>query len=186
MEHNCLNNTVSDDLILRYFACKTTDEENDILVKWFAGNVTEAQKQRFGYLLDFYETYLINAPLEMVQGKPRLSGKIVRRRTLLRRAALVLGNVAAAVAIFFGASHFAKQSAIDALADNLTTVAAAPGQRIDLTLGDGTSVRLNSGASISYPNVFADDSRKVPLRGEAYFDVEHDADRAICGQHFRI
>lgn len=176
--------TVSDELILRYFACKTSDEENVFLEKWFAVTATDAQKQRFGFLLDFYESYVLNAPLEMVQGRPRLSEKIARRRTLLRRTALVLGNVAAAVAIFLGTSRFAKQSAIDALADNLTTIAAAPGQRIDLTLGDGTSVRLNSGASISYPNVFADDSRRVTLSGEAYFDVEHDAERPFVVSTF--
>lgn len=49
------------------------------------------------------------------------------------------------------------------------------GQRINLTLQDGTSVWLNSGAEIEYPALFAGDTRQVRLKGTALFDVSHDA-----------
>jgi transmembrane sensor len=51
---------------------------------------------------------------------------------------------------------------------------AAFGTRFTLILSDGTSVCLNSGSSIKYPNKFIGNKRTVFLKGEAYFDVVSD------------
>jgi ferric-dicitrate binding protein FerR (iron transport regulator) len=49
---------------------------------------------------------------------------------------------------------------------------AAFGTRSALKLSDGTSVWLNSGSSIKYPDRFVGNKRVVELKGEAYFEVE--------------
>lgn len=49
---------------------------------------------------------------------------------------------------------------------------AAFGTRSAIKLSDGTSVWLNSGSSIRYPDRFTKNNRKVFLKGEAYFEVE--------------
>jgi ferric-dicitrate binding protein FerR (iron transport regulator) len=49
---------------------------------------------------------------------------------------------------------------------------AAFGTRSALKLSDGTSVWLNSGSSIKYPDRFVGNNRTVILKGEAYFEVE--------------
>ena len=41
----------------------------------------------------------------------------------------------------------------------------------EIVLPDGSTVVLNSESTISYPNTFADNERKVVLVGEAFFDV---------------
>lgn len=51
---------------------------------------------------------------------------------------------------------------------------AAFGTRSALKLSDGTSVWLNSGSSIKYPDRFVGNDRKVFLKGEAHFEVESD------------
>jgi ferric-dicitrate binding protein FerR (iron transport regulator) len=51
---------------------------------------------------------------------------------------------------------------------------AAFGTRSALKLSDGTSVWLNSGSSIKYPDRFIGNNRTVILKGEAYFEVESD------------
>jgi ferric-dicitrate binding protein FerR (iron transport regulator) len=51
---------------------------------------------------------------------------------------------------------------------------AAFGTRSALKLSDGTSVWLNSGSSIKYPDRFVGNNRTVFLNGEAYFEVESD------------
>ena len=49
---------------------------------------------------------------------------------------------------------------------------AAFGTRSALKLSDGTSVWLNSGSSIKYPDRFIGNNRTIYLKGEAYFEVE--------------
>ena len=46
-------------------------------------------------------------------------------------------------------------------------------ERIQLLLPDSTTVWLNAGSRIEYPEVFASGIREVRLNGEAYFDVTH-------------
>ncbi|MEN7551309.1 FecR domain-containing protein [Rapidithrix thailandica] len=45
------------------------------------------------------------------------------------------------------------------------------GQRLSITLADGSVVMLNAESSITYPAVFADTAREILLKGEAFFDV---------------
>ena len=54
---------------------------------------------------------------------------------------------------------------------------AAFGTRSALKLSDGTSVWLNSGSSIKYPDRFIGNKRTVYLKGEAYFEIESDLKR---------
>lgn len=51
------------------------------------------------------------------------------------------------------------------------------GTNYRIRLDDGTSVWLNAGTRIEYPNVFTGGERNVNLCGEAYFEVAHDPDR---------
>ena len=44
-------------------------------------------------------------------------------------------------------------------------------------LQDGSTVLLNEGSHLEYPDVFAAGTREVALSGEAYFDIRHDAAR---------
>ncbi|OJV20582.1 MAG: hypothetical protein BGO21_08430 [Dyadobacter sp. 50-39] len=55
------------------------------------------------------------------------------------------------------------------------TVSTPRGGQYQLTLSDGTTVWLNAATSIRFPAVFSDTIRSVELRGEAYFEVAHDA-----------
>ncbi len=58
--------------------------------------------------------------------------------------------------------------------DVVRKVTAPPGQRVRLTLSDGTHVLLNGNSVIRFPEKFGGKSRKVELKGEAYFMVVHD------------
>ncbi len=51
------------------------------------------------------------------------------------------------------------------------TVHAPAGVKTQVALPDGSMVWLNSGSSLSYPAFFDRESRKVELKGEAYFEV---------------
>lgn len=51
------------------------------------------------------------------------------------------------------------------------TFTAANKQKVNVQLSDGSSIKLNSGSSITVQDEFSDDKREVKLIGEAYFDV---------------
>lgn len=59
----------------------------------------------------------------------------------------------------------------------LREVSTANAQRVNMTLGDGTTVKLNAGSVMKFPNQFESDVREIFLKGEAYFDVTSNPDR---------
>lgn len=48
---------------------------------------------------------------------------------------------------------------------------------IDMKLADGSHVWLNAGSSVTYPVAFTGNERNVSVKGEAYFEVAHDASK---------
>lgn len=60
--------------------------------------------------------------------------------------------------------------------EKLQPAPATKGKRY-IRLQDGSTVLLNEGSSIDYPDEFAVDRREVNLIGEAYFDIRPDAKR---------
>lgn len=56
-------------------------------------------------------------------------------------------------------------------------LATAAGERLPLTLEDGTEIVLAPGSRLAVPVHFTGDTREVTLTGRAYFHVRHDATR---------
>lgn len=48
------------------------------------------------------------------------------------------------------------------------------GERVTITLSDGTIVYMNSNSRLVYPKIFKGSTREVELMGEAYFAAAHD------------
>ena len=85
-----------------------------------------------------------------------------------------ISAAAAAVALVVSASVYMTRHAVEnRLAETMTTISAPAGQRVNITLQDGTTVWLNSGTTIEYPARFGKE-RKVNVEGEALFDVARD------------
>lgn len=82
-----------------------------------------------------------------------------RRRTLWRWTAVAASLFAATLSALF---YLTWEQ----------TITAPPGDRLTLTLPDGSAVELNSGASLTFaPRTFGWFSRTTALEGEAYFEV---------------
>ncbi len=68
---------------------------------------------------------------------------------------------------------------------------------VNITLADGSRIWLNAGSSVTYPVAFAGNERKVSVKGEAYFEIAHDAAKPfyvskgdievkVLGTHFNV
>ncbi|MDR1500018.1 MAG: FecR domain-containing protein [Tannerellaceae bacterium] len=108
--------------------------------------------------------------------------KYIRRRksillffkNTLRHAALVVLTVAATWGVMSYAGLVAEKDVTDVAYEELTTPA---GQRVRLTLHDGTVVWLNARSTLRYPTTFAQGERNVELNGEAFFEVAHNEEQ---------
>ncbi|MEH3113861.1 FecR family protein [Pedobacter terrae] len=80
---------------------------------------------------------------------------------------------------------------------NSNTIVTPRGGQYCVKLPDGSKVWLNAESKITYPVVFSGNSRKIALKGEAYFEVTHNADKPfivdfegsnvkVLGTHFNI
>ncbi|WP_439184435.1 FecR family protein [Carboxylicivirga taeanensis] len=85
-------------------------------------------------------------------------------------------KVAAVAALVFVASYLAFMLPKHDGSDVATAKVIVPnGSQSTVILADGTSVQLNAGSELIYPSHFGGDARKVQLKGEAYFKVQHNA-----------
>jgi ferric-dicitrate binding protein FerR (iron transport regulator) len=79
----------------------------------------------------------------------------------------------------------------------INTLATPAGGKFSVVLSDGSKVWLNAASSIKFPAAFAKDSRRVEIKGEAYFEIEKDKQRPfyvvngsseikVLGTHFNV
>lgn len=64
----------------------------------------------------------------------------------------------------------------------INTIRTPRGGQYQILLADGTKVWLNASSSLEFPSRFSEDSRKVKLTGEAYFEVAHQASKPFFVQ----
>ena len=87
-------------------------------------------------------------------------------------------KVAASVAIIVGFTfYFTQTSTPPEPAIAIVTKSTELGQTKELTLSDGSIVKLNVGSAVSFPERFGQDSREIKLTGEAFFKVAKDANK---------
>ncbi len=101
------------------------------------------------------------------QTEKHFSKKTFWKRYYKYAAAILVLGVVSYFSYWGGESHVKN-----ALAEEVR-VEAPLGSQTRLHLPDGTSVVLNAGSYITYPQDFGVDSRVVKLQGEGYFEVTH-------------
>jgi transmembrane sensor len=105
------------------------------------------------------------APARRTSERRRPSQDQTRRRAWLGAGAAIAASLAVAVGVGLRSPEVTTQ-----------TYEAAPGQTRDITLADGTHIRLNAASRISVS--LGRDARRVQMAdAEAVFDVAHDAGR---------
>lgn len=159
-------------------------EEKDIknlLDLYFKGECTPDEKQYLESMFDELSRYgeFDEKTIDTEAVMHRLKGKIdrqIRKGRFIRLSVML--RVAAAVFLISSVAAFFvyKRTQIDAVKYVITTV--PKGQKMKLTLSDGSTVMLNAGSRIRYPEKFNGETRSVTLLdGEAFFDIKHNDEK---------
>lgn len=145
-----------------FFSGNATIEQENQVLEWLDEN--PENKEEFLKERKFFDAMLLHAEEECPQHESTFSIPIWVKEVL---------KIAAVILITIGVGfHFVykKRSELLAMTNTITVPA---GQRVDVTLPDGTRVCLNSLSELQYPTFFAGQKREVKLKGEAFFDVTH-------------
>lgn len=155
------------ELLYRFFNKETTLEEEKKIRLWI--EESDENRQEF-----FRERKLFDAIL--LHGDLAYKKVCTRFYIPWRRIAAALSGVAAIVLLtIYVTTYFLQQSFRD---ETMNTVIVPQGQRVSLTLADGTKVWLNAKTKMEYPQSFkAFDERIVKVDGEAYFEVSKNKNR---------
>ncbi|EKN14139.1 FecR family protein [Parabacteroides goldsteinii] len=162
------------DILYKFFEGNASFEEEAAVKQW----MEESAENRLAFLKErkLFDAMLLLGNEEIIKnGKKRFSINLSSLRTELIK-------IAAVVAITLGGSYFYYQSSLGKELMAMQTITVPAGQRINITLVDGTNVWLNARTSLSYPVKFGKNNRQVVLDGEAYFDVTKDKSKPFIVQ----
>lgn len=153
----------------------TEQEIKGLMQKYLDGTITKGEER----LLERFDANLLSKNQAWVSQTDGTSKKpsLGKASTTNKRKPLTWMAVAASLAILFGFGHLLygeldREEEVVPVQELVRTTEW--GQKLNLSLSDGTQIRLNSGSSIRYPEKFTGDSRVVELDGEAYFEVAQD------------
>ena len=152
------------ELLFRFFNKETTLEEEKKIRLW----IDECDEHRREF---FRERQLFDAIL--LHGDPSYEKSRPRFYIPWHKVVATLSGIAAIVILtIITTTYFLQQSFRDEV---MNTVTVPQGQRVHLTLSDGTKVWLNAKTKMEYPQSFkVSDQRIVKVDGEAYFEVTKD------------
>lgn len=146
------------DLLLRYQKGLSNLRENEMVEEFYKQNLEKASVLSFWSAADKHK-----AKSRMWLGiQQEVFAKKKARWPLVKIAASIIVILAATIMIY--QFYFNQEP-------QLMVKTTAHGQKSMLTLSDGTQVRLNAGSSLTYPDRFGADERRVSLLGEAFFEV---------------
>lgn len=164
---------ITEDILIRFLKCETTPEEEVAILDWL-----DADPENIKTLnsIDFQ----FNAAILHSETK----AEPAKKKTLLKRIIAYSAAAVIAAAIVIGNGMYQAGKARTEMESLMTSISVPAGQRICMTLQDGSRVWLNSGSTMEYPNIFRKDCRKVNLSGEAFFDVTTDKERPFIVETF--
>lgn len=91
------------------------------------------------------------------------------------------GQIAASILFLFASGltilYYIQHQELQTLAEQDVIVRSGDSGTSQVTLPDGTLVRLNANSSLTYQQNFGQDNRKVKLSGEGYFEVKKNTEK---------
>lgn len=151
------------ELLHKYFSGETTQDENKKIIRWY--EKSDTNRSLFLSERKLWNTTHVAESSKGSKENPLRIKKTFQLSQLVKYAASV------AVLLVFGTMLW--QYVEYGQEEGMQTIMVPAGQRVNLTLADGTTVWLNSNTTMTYPARFNRKKREVMLNGEAYFEVQH-------------
>lgn len=119
------------------------------------------------------------------------------RKSKQRRILIYVASMAATLLLLIGIKYMVTEDVMNGASDTevmeLTAeydeeVEVPTGEKMTLMLADGTKIIANSRTIVRYPKRFEGACREVYVKGEAYFDVAHDAEHPflVHSDNFKV
>lgn len=158
-------------LIGRYLNGECSENEKSELLGW--ANYSEYNRKELIQLKDLWDmagrSEVKSAGQLIFFYRKQLENSKLARRQLIRS----FTAIAAVLVIGLVATIFIPRKSVR-LNRQLNVFSVPLGSRSKLILFDGSEVHINSGSSLTYPNEFDSDVRRVFLMGEGFFKVKSD------------
>ena len=161
--------------------------------KYFAGTLTDTEK--LNLFREIEQDAVLKDDMADMQNVMALSGlmdkegdhilvtekiKELERRTNKRKVLRISRSVvkyAAVILLLFSTWLLSEKNTLDKHRDVAIWIEAPQGQRVYLTLADGTEAWLSSRTKMKVPNQFNNKERVIELDGEGFFAVKKDVKR---------
>lgn len=155
--------------LLKFLKCETSAEEETAVLEWL--EASPRHREELNGLDAAFSALVLHAPDAAATRRRRLFGS---RPWGFRRVLRYAGAVAAMLVLMAGGSWLFVAQQVRSFSERMNSIEVPAGQRISMTLQDGTKVWLNAGTTLTYPAVFSHRDRRVVVSGEAMFDVAPD------------
>lgn len=155
-------------LLFKFFEGLTSDEENRQIKAWV--ELSPENKKRFFEERKLFDAIVLNRSVP----KRQISTGLEKKPDKLRHIVFVREAMRLAAVIFIvlaGSWCFYIYHNTDDVQPLMQTINVPAGQRLNLTLPDGTNVWVNANSTIRYPINFNKTERMVCVDGQAYFEV---------------
>lgn len=170
------------ELIRRYQAGDSTEEENALVEKWLSKRASENMFSKFATL---EKEEVKENILQGILGRMS-SEKKGHRIPMVIETGSWLFRAAAAVLLLLASSYLVWQLAFVKRLDEVAILqTSAWGQVEKVMLTDGSIVWLKNRSTLTYPDKFTGNERSVELTGEALFEIAKDPTHPFiiqCGE----
>lgn len=126
--------------------------------------------------LDYMHEEETNIAWEKLQSRIQQEGEEIKKHSFLNRLNFSYSNVlklAASIVVLLGISWLTFNIYASQQSKTIETFA----KKSEVTLPDGTQVTLNAYTKLTYPKKFDNDTRRVELSGEAFFNVSRNPEK---------
>ena len=184
--------------MVRYFSGSSSEKDRRMLLSWI--NESSENEQELFLMKDIYDAAIAPHFYEEAQTSEgwrklkEMIARIKRPKTapapimrphwtehLRRYAAILVIGVVGGI-LLEHCNSISQNTTPSATPGGICEIKTEKGERVKVTLPDGSTVKLNACSYLSYPANFGKEARYLQFTGEGYFDVQTNPDMPFVVQ----